>query len=59
MKIETRINRILNSDLSLRLKILKLYGVGFSLIPGSYNHSYILALISVLEAEEQANKESK
>ena len=44
MKLETKINKILNSDCSPKLKALKLYGICFNLIPGSEQQNNVRLL---------------
>ena len=43
MKAETAMNRILNSDASDKVKMLKLYGLALKQIPGSKLQEMVIA----------------
>ncbi len=44
MKLETKLNKILNSEHTPKVKALKLYSVAFTLVPGSEQQNRVRLL---------------
>ncbi len=55
MKVETKVQKILQSEISNECKLLKLYGLALSLVPNSSKQNYVRKEIDKLISLKNEN----